>query len=171
MRAYRTAAVAVLLAAAACARTETLEQMQSRVEAESDSARAAIEPIAQAYARYFAAGQADSIAAIYHEIAYVMPPNMASVRGGAAVREMMAGYFAAGAAGNLVFHIQNVTANGPIAVVRGHWVYTPPAGGRMPADSGYYMEHWARNNGTWQIAEDIWNSSAPLPPAPPARRR
>jgi hypothetical protein len=39
----------------------------------------------------------------------------------------------------------------------------------MPvADSGKYVVRWVEENGTWRMAQDIWNSDLPPPPPPPA---
>jgi len=72
---------------------------------------------------------------------------------------------------------ESVMANGPLGVDRGTYTFTftPNKGmenmGVPPADTGKYLVHWHKVNGTWQIAELIYNSDLPLPAPAPARRR
>ncbi|HWO89830.1 MAG TPA: nuclear transport factor 2 family protein [Gemmatimonadales bacterium] len=139
------------------------------MQAESDSARAAIEQMAARFAEHFSAGRADSMAAMYSEDAHVMPPNMAEVSGRAGVQQMLQAFMSQMPGTRLSLHVASVTANGPMAVARGHWRMSTPEG--TPVDSGVYMERWRRSDGQWMLVDDIWNSSAPLPPPPPARRR
>ena len=163
---------AATIALAACQAAETPEQMEARMRAESDSARVAITSTAAAFMRYANASQADSLATLYVENALLMPPNMAPARGRAAIQATFAGMMAAAP---VTLHLVpgSVVANGPIAVESGryHLTMQPPAPAPAVVDSGKYLVHWHRVNGTWQLAEDIWNSDVPLAPPAPARRR
>lgn len=166
--------LAAALLVAACAKPETPEQMQARIQAESDSVRQMAEGAATRFASFVTNKQADSIAALYAPDAKVMPPNMPMVVGRDSVRAMFTNWFAAGTP-SLTLQVQSVAANGPIAIERGTstWSFTPNPGSPMPAGSGTgkYLVHWHRVDGQWLIAEDIWNDDAPPPPPPPARRR
>lgn len=66
--------------------------MRARVQAESDSAQIAIQAQVDRLMAAFAAGQADSLAALYAPNAVVMPPGMPAVSGRDSIRE----WFAAG---------------------------------------------------------------------------
>jgi uncharacterized protein (TIGR02246 family) len=169
----RSPALLLAVAAlAACAKPETPEQAATRMQAESDAVRPAIEAGNASYVRYFNAGQADSLAALHTENTHVMPPNGPAVHGRDGVRELMTGFFQQAPSSQLTIRVEDVAANGPMAVDRGRWSFTPQAGTPMPADSGKYLVHWHRQaDGSWQIQDDIWNSDVPLPPPPPARRR
>ena len=174
MRSTRFLAGAAALALAACQTTETPQQMQARIESESQAARTAIEQRATAFGQHVAAGHADSLAMMYAENASVMAPNMPTANGRDAIREMFAGMFRSGSF-QLHIAVDNVVANGPLAVERGryHLTFTPAGGGTAVPDSGKYLVHWHRMNGDWKIVDDIWNSSVPMPepaPAPPRRR-
>jgi ketosteroid isomerase-like protein len=163
--------LAVVALAAACQTPETAEQASARMQAESDSAKAQIEQSMAAFARYAGAGQADSLASLYADNAVLMPPNMSAATGRAAIQEAFAGMLQAGAP-TLHFVVQSVVANGPLAVERGTYHMTTPASAGQPAsaDSGKYLAHWHRIDGQWKMVDDIWNSDAPMTPAP-ARRR
>ena len=167
---------ALLLGAAtlaACAKTETPEQAAARMQAESDAARQAIEQLAASFAAHLNAGHPDSVAALFYTSdATLMPPNMPAAQGHDAIRATLAGMME-GATVNLQATVQSVAANGPLAVERGRYHLTmTPAGGPAVADSGKYLARWQRQaDGSWKMAEDIWNSDAPLPPPPPTRRR
>jgi len=40
-----------------------------------------------------------------------------------------------------------------------------PEEGDAISDNGKYVEIWKRENGSWKMDVDIWNSSVPLPTA------
>lgn len=159
---------------AACQTAETAEQMDARIEAESQAARTAIEAANARFVAHFNAGHADSAAMNYLTDGRVMQPNGPTVVGRDSIQALLAQWMSWGT-WNLALHIQAVVANGPIAIERGHFVisFQPGANAPMPAmsDSGKYLVHWHQHDGAWLIADDIWNSDVPLPPPPPARRR
>lgn len=164
--------LAAALVAAGCQKAETAEQAAARMQAEADSAKAAIEAQNQAFMRYMTANAPDSLASLYTEDATVMAPNMATVTGRANIREAFAGMLAAGVP---QFHLttQTVSANGPLAVERGryHLELAAAAGRPAIADSGKYLVEWRLVDGRWLLHNDIWNSDAPMEQPAPARRR
>ena len=172
MHAHRWTAALAVLALAACATRETPEQMQARMQAESDSARQALEANIARWATFFNAGNADSLAMFYAPDARTLPPGMPMVSGRDSIRAMLAGYFAAGKTEGATFQVQSVSANGPIAVERGTFRMTfTTTGGQPMTSAGKYLAHWRRMDGQWQMVEDIWNDDAPPPPPAPTRRR
>jgi len=167
-----TAAVAAL-ALAACAKTETAEQAQARMQAEADSLRPIVEAANANYSRWTEAKQSDSIAMLHTTDVTLMPPNVPAVTGRDGVKAMYDPEFAAGAMA-LTLTAVSITANGPLAVERGTYRYSfTPTGASAPAVSGTgkYLAHWKKTDGQWLIAADIWNDDAPPAPPPPARRR
>jgi len=162
---------AAALALVACQRAETPEQAAARIQTETEAARPAVEAMMAAYGRHFTAGHTDSLASMYMDDAHQLPPNMPPVHGKEAIRQGLAAYFANGPIGELQFRVENLVVNGPIAIVRAAWTFTPPAGAPMPADTGVGMAHWHLADGQWMIAEEIWRSNLPAPPPPPAPRR
>ena len=159
--------LAVVALAAACQKPETAEQASARMQAESDSAKAAIEQHAANYARWMMGNQVDSMVSEHSDNATMMPPNMAPVTGHDAIRQALTGMMAQGVPSSVHFTVQSVSANGPLAVERGRYHMTMGA----MADSGKYLVHWHRVNGEWKMVDEIWNSDVAAPPPAPARRR
>jgi len=170
----RIAAVTVLVLAACAPKAETPEQMAARLQAESDSARTAIEAANARFIRYFLAGKADSAAMNYAEDAVFMPANEPAARGRAAIQAKMAEWMGFGTWGFTATTTQ-VNASGPIAVEQGTYVWTlmpgphaPPGMAAMFPDTGKYVTAWRKVNGNWVIFADISNSNRAMPA--PARR-
>ena len=155
------AVLAVTLAA--CQAAETPDQMAERMRQESAAAKTAIDAVNVQFSRLFSSGAFDSVAALYTDDAVVMAPNAPAWSGGAAIR---AGYGTMKGTGTYALHLtaDDVTANGPLAVERGHWTltYTPPDGAAIP-DSGHYLVQWRKTDAGWRLVNDIWNSTQPLP--------
>ena len=171
----RIAAVTLLVLAACAPKPETPEQMATRMKAESDSARTAIEAANTCFVRYAAAGKADSAAMNYAEDAVVMMANEPAVRGRAAIQAKLAEWMGYGT-WQMSPTTTSVDANGPIAVEQGTYVQDFKAGPRAPAgmapmfpDTGKYVTAWKKVNGTWLIFADITNTSRAMPAA--AKRR
>jgi ketosteroid isomerase-like protein len=99
-----------------------------------------------------------------------MPPGMPAVTGTDSIRATFAALGSTMPAGTtLAFQVQNVVANGPIAIERGSWIMVVPAERGAPTQSrGKYLVMWRHVGGEWRIQEDIWNEDTP-PLAPPRR--
>jgi ketosteroid isomerase-like protein len=167
---------AAVLVLAACQSQETPDQMQARIQKESDSLRAVAGPISARWAGWVGAGQADSVASVFTDQGREMPPNQPAVVGRAAIK-MFEARSAATFNAKLVITGDAYTANGPLGVERGSYTYEgkakPGAPKGTPAvmnDQGKYLIHWQNVGGQWQIAELIWNGNAPMVmPAPPKK--
>lgn len=159
----RTLLLAVVLLAA-CQKPETPEQAAARMQAESDSARTAIEAANVRYARYLNGNMADSVASLFTENGMVMPPNMPAVTGRAAIGTWMAAN-PMPPGSSITFTVAEVAASGPIAIERGSYAFTMPAMGRTPAmnTAGKYLAHWHKVGGEWLVAADIWSDDVPQP--------
>ncbi len=173
MRRY-AGAFAVAALVAACAKTETPEQMDTRIGTESQAARTAIEAAIAEFVVHHNAGHADSLPRFWMENGIMMPANAPTATGREAIRAFFAEGFQMGSY-QVALHTQSVSANGPIAIERGRFTltFTPGRNAPMPAmsDSGRYMTHWHKVGDRWLIAEDLWNSEVPVPAAPAPRRR
>lgn len=164
--------LAAPLALAACQKTETPDQAQTRMQTESDAAKAAISTVATQYGVHLTANHPDSLAEYFTDNGIIMPPGAPAVTGKAAIRTWLA---ANGLPPGATITIQtvDVTANGPLAVERGTYAFSMPAQGRTPAmnNAGKYLNHWHRVNDKWLIAAQIWSDDVPMPPMPPAPAR
>jgi len=146
------------------------------------SAKQAIDAANAQWARLTSTGHSDSIAEFYAADAVIMPPNMATMTGKDAIKAFFATLNTMDPKPTLTLRAEAVHAAGGLAMERGRWNWTYPAGAKLPpgmpaADSGKYVVHWMQENGKWLMMDDIWNSdtpampmAAPAPPPPPARR-
>src|ERR1041384_5919772 len=160
MRAHSCLAV-LALTALACQPADT-----------SVAAKTAIDAANAQWPRLTTTGHADSIAEFYAADAVIMPPNMATMKGKDAIKTFFAVINTMDPKPTLTLRSEHVLANGTLAVETGRWNWTSPAGAKLPpgtpaADSGKYIVRWAQQNGKWVMVDDIWNSDAPLPMAPP----
>ena len=147
----------------------------------SASAKSAIDAANAQWPRLTSTGHADSIAEFYAADAVIMPPNMATMKGKEAIRTFFATLNTMDPKPTLTLHAEAVHGAGEMAMERGRWNWTYPAGAKLPpgmatVDSGKYIVHWMQQNGKWLIIDDIWNSDTPLPmpaapPPAPARAR
>jgi len=170
----RLAAVALLALAACAPKPETPEQMATRMKAESDSARTAIEAAGTRWQRYYNAGKADSVAMLYAEDAVLMAPNEPLAKGRAAIQAVYSKWMALGTSSTIT--TTRVDANGPIAVEQGTFAealkpgqHAPPGMEAMVPDTGKYVTAWKKVNGTWLMFADISNTSRAIP-APAAKK-
>lgn len=167
---------ALLLAVAGCQPAETSAQMQARMDQESAELREYAMGVERRWEAWTAAGQADSFPTVFMEQGREMPANGKAVVGRQAIREHHAQQASMGTFNSRITQ-ESVIANGPLGIDRGTYTFTftPNRGmenmGLPPADTGKYLVHWHQVNGTWQIADLIYNSDLPLPAPTPARRR
>jgi ketosteroid isomerase-like protein len=173
----RCAAVSLLVLAACAPKPETPEQMAARMQAESDSARTAIEAANARFVGYIASGKADSAAMNYAEDATLMPPNEPAVSGRAAIQAKFAEFMSYGT-WQMSATTMRVDANGPMAVEQGTYVqdfkpgpHAPPGMAAMFPDTGKYLTAWKKVNGAWLIFGDISNTSRAMPTPAAAKRR
>jgi len=168
MRIAALALAAVVLAG--CGRLETPEQQAARMQAETDSAHAAVAEGNARWARYVTAGQIDSLGLLFVADGVAMPPNVPGATGRDSIVARLRPFLIPG--GTLTLTNQSFAAHGPIAVARGIFAYTAPAQGRTPAVDvrGKYLEHWHKTDAGWLLAETTWNTDAPTPPPPPPAR-
>jgi len=161
---YAMSALVAVAALTACQQAETAEQTHARMRMESDSARVAIDARGKAFAEATNAGNADAVAALYTDDAVLMPPDMPAVTGRDNIRATFAAMMGQMPGMRIAFEVQDVMANGPLAVERGAWIITVPTpDGGSSEMRGKYLVAWHRIDGEWMMARDIWNNDAPLP--------
>jgi len=109
-----------------------------------------------------------AIGAIYTADATLMPPNEPAVVGTAKIREYWAGLWPLNAKLDIKPTRIHVSADGQHAIDMGSWTFEMPGAQGPVKDQGKYLVHWRKENGTWNVVEDIWNSDNPPMPAAPA---
>jgi ketosteroid isomerase-like protein len=114
-------------------------------------------------------GDAAGLAALYTDDAVLMPPNHPAVNGRAAIQEFFKGMFAQGARNPKLMQTAAVGSGSAGYEVGTFEFDLGPAAAPMH-DKGKYIVGMKRSpNGKWLIADDIFNSDLPCPPAPAAR--
>ena len=119
-------------------------------------------------ARWYAAGQIDSVAQLFALDAWQLPPNSAPLVG----RDSIAGFWKTATTwGQWQFDLrtQDVVMSGALAVERGQFALKFDAGPSSPIpsveDRGNYVALWRReDDGVWRIVWDAPVSVLPLIP-------
>lgn len=118
--------------------------------------------------RAYASGDFESLAALFADDAWQMPPNMPPLASRAAIREFWRGAVQWGK-WNFTLNVQSVEISEPIAVERGKYVLRFTAGPGAPpgmnsfVDRGNYLVHWRHEqDGEWRIVADAPVSELPL---------
>lgn len=119
---------------------------------------------------WYAAGQIDSVASVFAQDAWQMPPNNAPLIGRASIRAFWTNAVKWGR-WEFDFGAEDVALGDELAVERGRYVlkFTAGAGAPMPSfeDRGNYVVAWRRErDGEWRILWDAPVSVLPLPGAP-----
>lgn len=139
----------------------------SSPQANTEADIAAINAVRDREMAFVAAGNMDSLAAIYAPDVAMMPPNEPAVNGLDAVRTWAGAMFTQMTMSGSYTSSQ-VTVSGDWGVDRYTAVLTatPKAGGAATEEhiKGVHIMHRGAD-GSWRIAQDVWNSDAP-PPAP-----
>lgn len=117
--------------------------------------------------RWYASGEVDSVASLFAEDAWQMPPNSPPLVGREAIRQF---WRQAVKWGKWEFSLrtQDVSVSGPVAIERGKYVLKFVAGPGAPpgmasfADQGNYLVHWRReSDGEWRAVGDAPVSELP----------
>ena len=113
----------------------------------------------QKWLKAFNGGDASGVAACYQQDARLMPPNSEIVEGRAGIEAFTKEFVQTGA--QLSFKLLTVHESPDACTAVGQYEMEIPG---MPSDRGKFMEVWRRqSDGSWQIADDIFNSSLPAP--------
>ncbi|TML43415.1 MAG: DUF4440 domain-containing protein [Actinobacteria bacterium] len=109
----------------------------------------------------FNGGDASGVAKLYEENARLLPPNSDIVQGRGAIEGYIKEFLTTEA--QLSFKLLTVHESPDLCAAVGEYEMKIPG---APDDKGKYIEVWRRQgDGTWQVAEDIFNSNTPLPTA------
>lgn len=140
----------------------TLSGFACQQTADTAAEEQAIRAQVAAFNAAVAAKNDSAVLALYADNAVLMPPNEPSVTGADAIRTFWAQLWPMDASLVITPTAITVAASGDMATEAGSWVFTA---GPMQ-DTGKYLVHWHKLNGTWKMVEDMWNSDNPPPPMP-----
>lgn len=118
-----------------------------------------IEAREQEWLKAFNGGDASGVAAIYTDGARMMAPNAEIVEGRPAIEAFIKEFLQTGA--KLSFDLITVHESPSLCAAVGRYTMDIPG---APQDLGKYIEVFVRQaDGSWQIADDIFNSSLAAP--------
>ena len=111
----------------------------------------------------FDSGDLAAFATHYTEEAKVLPPNNQIVTGRESIQEFFQAFYDAGGR-DLHLTVIDLHVSGDMAHDVGKYTLTiKPEEGEAISDSGKFVTIWKRENATWKIDVDIFNTSVPLP--------
>ncbi len=130
-------------------------------DAEDKQARAEIEAVNEEFIAALNGGDAAGIAALYTEDAILLPPNSEMLEGREAVQAFWQGGMDMGIKeGKLETEVVEAQGNAAYEVGKYTLIIEPP-GGPTITDKGKYLVVWKRQEGSWKLHADMWNTSLP----------
>jgi uncharacterized protein (TIGR02246 family) len=125
--------------------------------------RQEVEAREKEWVKAFNGGDASGVAGLYTEDGRVLPPNSDVVQGRSAIEGFVAEFLAMGA--SISFDLLGAHESPDLCAVVGRYeLEFRPEGAPPQKDSGKFIEVWRRQpDGSWLMAEDIFNSSLPAP--------
>ena len=134
--------------------------------ADVEADRAAIEAVREAEGAAFGAGNVDAVMDVFTDDIVFMSPNEPLVSGRDAVREWANGFTSMFTVTIHSYETDEIEVAGDMAYERytAHWTITPKDGGDAVEEILKGIHIFRRQaDGSWKIAQDIWNSDEPLP--------
>ena len=111
----------------------------------------------------FNQGDVAAVAALFIEEANLLPPNSPIIVGRESIQEFFQSFYDAGGR-DLHLTVIDLHVSGDMAHDVGKYTLTiKPEEGEAISDSGKFVTIWKRENATWKIDVDIFNTSVPLP--------
>jgi len=120
-------------------------------------AQVAVKEGGMVWAAAWNAGNAAGIAALYSDDATLLPPGGIELQGRAAIEAYWQAAMDAAPGVTVTLETKELHNLGDVAVEVGS--YTNTGADREHVGHGKYLVVWMLNDGTWQMARDIWNSS------------
>jgi ketosteroid isomerase-like protein len=125
---------------------------------------AALRAADDAWLKAYTAADGDAIAMLYDENAILMPPNVPSAHGRAAIRAFLASDSAATQKAGVLFHLDmhpSGGVSGNLGWMSGVYTVTDKAG--KVIDTGKYLSVSKKVGGKWLYIRDTWNSDGAAP--------
>jgi uncharacterized protein (TIGR02246 family) len=123
--------------------------------------KAAVQAAAKDFPAALTAKDAARVGMMYTKDAIAFPPNSEMVTGREAIQAFWKGIIDAGM--TITLEPVNMDGGGDLGVEAGK--YKILAAGKE-VDQGKYVVVWKKEDGTWKLYRDIWNTSMPAPAAP-----
>ncbi len=125
--------------------------------------RSAIEANNETFVRALAQGDADAIAALYTADARLLPPNQPMLAGTQAIKSFWQGMVRLKLQQPRLETVEVAEERADIACELGRYSFIIPLpDGSTVTDVGKYLVVWKREDGTWRLHLDIWNTNAPI---------
>lgn len=126
------------------------------------AARKVIEENNNRFTRAHVTGDNATIDTMFTRDAKVLPPGADPVIGRAAIAELTSRYIAAGVT-EFREETTDFYGNEEILIDQGDYVMV--YGKEKTLERGKYLNVWKKEDGTWKIYSNIWNTNAPAAPA------
>jgi uncharacterized protein (TIGR02246 family) len=107
-------------------------------------------------------GDASLIDNMFTHDAKVLPPESEPVVGRSAIAKLTADYIASGVT-EFREETTNFYGNEDLLIDQGNYVMV--YGKEKILEKGKYVNVWRKEDGTWKICSNIWNTNAPAAPA------
>ena len=127
--------------------------------------RMAVETATKNFVSAISAKDSAALGATYTTDAIVYPPNAEMIQGREAISAYWKGLMDAGM--TAAIESTEAESDGNLGMDTGKFRILGSDGKEI--DHGKYVVVWKKENGTWKIYRDIWNTSAPATPAPESK--
>ncbi len=155
-RAALIATLPLLLAAASC----TSPAKENSAAFDLVAAQKAIDARNVVFMEAWNKGDSVAVANCYMADAKIMPPNSAAISGKDKIVHFLAENFKE--APGIKMTTNNLFGNEDLLAEDGSWVLMDKQG--KIVDQGKQIEVWKKEDGTWKLLRDCFNSDMPVPP-------
>lgn len=120
--------------------------------------KAAVQAAIKDFPAAIAAKDDAGVGAQYAKDAIAFPPNSEMVKGRDAIQAFWKGFIDAGLGAQI--ETVEIESDGKLGFEVGKYAIMDPAG--KTVDQGKYVVVWKKEEGSWKMYRDIWNSSLPM---------